>query len=172
MTSAGGTAAESLIATTRAALSNHIGDSYDEFSWIIHALKHLIGPEASDRVCVPAMEVLGFLYDQRCCDMAHRRKFPPLDAHATADPFSHSFLHSLFADTTAFHYRSTDARKLEAALGVYNALLSVGDDTIRKAVLKKLCNMLGSLPVARVCLSPLSILPKNEESDADPAMSP
>ena len=146
VTSAGGTAAESLIATTRAVLSNHIGDSYDEFSRTIHTLKNLIGPDAGDRVRVPAMEVLGFIYDHNY-DMAHHRNV----AHAT-DPFSHTFLHSLFADNTAFHYRSTDVRKLEAALSVYTALLSAGDDAIRKAVLKKLCNMLGSLPVARVCL--------------------
>ena len=149
VTSAGGTAAEFLIATTRAALSNHIGDSYDEFSRVIHTLKNLLGPETSDRVRVPAMEVLGFLYDHHY-DIAHHRGDIPSAVDAN-DPFFHTFLHSLFADITAFRYRSTDARKLEAALSVYTVLLSAGDDATRKAVLKKLCNMLGSLPVARVC---------------------
>ena len=152
VTSAGGTAAESLIATTRAALSNHIGNSYDEFSRVIHTLKSLIGLKAGDRVQIPAMEVLGFVYDHHD-DMLHYRSASPRAIEAN-DPFSHPFLHSLFADTTAFHYRSTDARKLEAALSVYTALLSAGDDTTRKAVLKKLCNMVGSLPVARVYYHP------------------
>ena len=172
VTSAGGTAAEDLIATTRAALSNHIGDSYDEFSRVIHTLKSLIGSETSDRVRGPAMEVLGFIYDQHH-DLAHRRIVPPLDAvHPTGDPFSHSFLRSLFADTTAFHYRSTDVRKLEAALCVYTALLSAGDDAIRQAVLKKVCDMLGRLPVARVCLSPLhQSCERMKKSDANLGMT-
>lgn len=156
VTSSGGTAAESLIATTRAALSNHIGDSYDEFRRITHTLKNLVGPEASERVRVPAMEVLAFIYELGH-DITHRQSVSPNAADAP-DPFSHSFLHSLFANTTAFHYRSTDVRKLETALGVYTALLSAGDDALRKAVLNKLCNMLGSLPVARVCLSPFVII--------------
>ena len=59
---------------------------------------------------------------------------------------SHSW-RNFFSIISHAHFKSTDIRRLEAAIAVYSGLTSIG--RVKMEVLKKLCDMLRN-PIAKV----------------------
>lgn len=116
---------EGLIRTSRAALASFCASApaNREFccAALLACMKHHL---ANDRVLVPTMEVLAFLFD------------------AAVVQYSRVSFRALSLLTQRAHYKTGSVRKLEAAVKLYAGLLDVGTRAEQRAVEAKLAGML------------------------------
>ncbi|KAL9124621.1 MAG: hypothetical protein Q9217_006060 [Psora testacea] len=101
-------------------------------SFFCSNLAEIIRTDRDRRVSIWAMEVVAFLFEAQIIRRLLRGDVS---------------WRNLFSTINHAHFKSTDIRRLEAAIAVYSGLASI--DIVKVDVLKKLCDMLRN-PIAKI----------------------
>ncbi|KAL9102693.1 MAG: hypothetical protein Q9163_002184 [Psora crenata] len=131
--SAAGDSSISLLQSSRTALLAHTEKmSLTDLCLLCDNLVEIVRDNKYSRISIWAMEVIAFLFDVQIIQRLQPGGFG---------------WRNLFVAIKHAHFKSTDIRRLEAAIAVYSGLTSI--ETVKADVYKKLCDMLRN-PIAKV----------------------
>ncbi|KAL9638425.1 MAG: hypothetical protein Q9164_001558 [Protoblastenia rupestris] len=131
--STAGDGSTSLLQSSRKALVSHTEQMpLSDLSFLCTNFVEIVRDHNDDRISIWAMEVIAFLFD----------------AHIIQRLLDGDFgWRNLFTTINKAHFKSTDIRRLEAAIAVYSALTAI--HKVKIDVLRKLCDMLRN-PFAKI----------------------
>lgn len=130
------TGSEDLVRASRAALAEYCESNDDNPNIVCGGLFAIMKRSLkNDRIVVPAMEVMGFLFDYQIMQHSATKYVHPLSPLPLFQPepqLTYSSWRSLYALIQNAHYQSGNIRKLEAAVKLYGGLLDVYPDASQK----------------------------------------
>ena len=129
------TGSEDLVRVSRAALAEYCEDDITNLNSICRGLILILKKNfKNDRLLVPAMEVMGFLFDYHIMQRSSTKYYLSSSFISVDENFRLTVLswRNLYALIQNAHYQSGNVRKLEAAVKLYGGLLDVFPDAVQK----------------------------------------
>jgi hypothetical protein len=127
------TGSEDLVRVSRAALAEYCERDSQNLSTICSCLYSILKRNLkNDRILVPAMEVIGFLFDYQIMQRSETKYSPPLECIIFTSELTSYSWRNLYALIQNAHYQTGNMRKLEAAVKLYGGLIDVYPDAVQK----------------------------------------